>query len=443
MATIESIFNQFGQAIQQGRQQRQQRELAVQTAEQELGAMQRAGVIPDDQAQMGALADMQGIKAGIQFQQQLDQFGSEQAQREANVAGTIAGTEATQQQTAIRRPQAQVAGETVESFSEEFGQFESDLENIRQGNALNGLSAMGLSESEQATVQAGMDRGDSNFTIFQSLKSNRAAQADPKAKAERMKMGLDIATKQVELAQAKADLEAAAGETAKKSAQLKLAKLEGEVRAQTQAFEKNNKAFIDEERAKFNAAIDASQKFDDITDAVDEIIAVVDQQSSFFPATGGRGEVIRALPFSTFTDAGKIGQLVKRVKADAAFTALNDIKKSGATLGQVSNQELALLESQAGTLNPDLSRDDFVKQLNDFRDTRQRALQSVAADLENQGIPLPKALQKALVKQPAVRGGQGSGVIPATFQNIAQVVQDAPAGATIELPDGRRFKKPE
>jgi len=269
-------------------------------------------------------------------------------------------------------------------------------------NAVQGLKGRVALQMQQEEAELNQRNIESQIGLREAqAEAQTASIVSPedktrKLQAEAEKQRLDILKAQTDLEASKVKLAQATSPAEQKKLDLSLKKAENEIKLQEQSFVKGNKKLVDEQRGVINAAIDAGEKFDDISGAIDEIIRVVEEQNDLFPATGGRGEVIRFLPFTTSTDAGKVGELVKRIKGDAAFSALKDIKKSGATLGAVSNQELALLESQAGTLNPDLSRDDFVKQLNDFRETRRRAVSAIAADLESQGLAIPPAVSNAL-----------------------------------------------
>ena len=145
---------------------------------------------------------------------------------------------------------------------------------------------------------------------------------------------------------------------------------------------------------QINAAITQAQKTKNTEQLIDQISGLV-KSSGRISATGLIGQIMRKTGI-TSTDAGRVGRLVDTLRADAAFSELKDLKAAGGTLGQVSNQELALLENAAAALDPDLPQEEFLAQLEKFRQVRRTALQNVANAMQAEGRELPAIMQEVL-----------------------------------------------
>lgn len=126
------------------------------------------------------------------------------------------------------------------------------------------------------------------------------------------------------------------------------------------------------ERKIVSAAYDwkaTESVLDDAINSVSGISAGLGSLTSFIPAT----------------PAKDLQAKLNTVKADAAFGALQkmrDNSKTGGALGQVSERELALLESAQAPLDQAQSPQQLVEYLENYKKTRRQSLQRVADAFE-------------------------------------------------------------
>ena len=113
------------------------------------------------------------------------------------------------------------------------------------------------------------------------------------------------------------------------------------------------------------AAIDTS---DNINTVVDEALG---QASAW---TTGFGSIASFVPG---TPAADLKANLNTIEADAAFSALQDMRdrsKTGGALGQVSERELALLSSARAALSASQSPEQFKRNLSRYKKVRAKAL---------------------------------------------------------------------
>lgn len=109
---------------------------------------------------------------------------------------------------------------------------------------------------------------------------------------------------------------------------------------------------------------------DNINSVIDEALG---QASGF---TVGLGSLISVIPGSPAAD---LQANLKTIQADAAFSALQNMRdssKTGGALGQVSERELALLSSARAALEASQSPEQFKKNLRRYKQVRAKALEN-------------------------------------------------------------------
>ena len=91
----------------------------------------------------------------------------------------------------------------------------------------------------------------------------------------------------------------------------------------------------------------------------------------------GMGSLLSIIPE---TDASDLSSILKTIKADAAFTTLQEMRNNsptGGALGSVSERELALLESAKTSLEQSQSKEQFLRKLEEYKQVRKKALNNV------------------------------------------------------------------
>lgn len=107
-------------------------------------------------------------------------------------------------------------------------------------------------------------------------------------------------------------------------------------------------------------------------DVVDSAInQIVDQVTAF-----NTGVVGSRNPFSQ--SGANIEALLKTVESDATLSKLVELKQAGGTLGQVTEKELALLQSSRAALARIQDPGQFIEQLSKYKNARNRAINNIA-----------------------------------------------------------------
>ena len=120
--------------------------------------------------------------------------------------------------------------------------------------------------------------------------------------------------------------------------------------------------------------------------ALDDLVRLTDMISSGGMTTGFTGWLFSKVPFSEATAARDVADTLR---SGMALGALKELKAGGATLGSVSEKELALLESAIAKLNLDQPRDKVLDQMatieKHYKDAIRRAY-GRANETEKQGF---------------------------------------------------------
>jgi len=106
------------------------------------------------------------------------------------------------------------------------------------------------------------------------------------------------------------------------------------------------------------------QNFDTITDAIDKVLPNVNRWST------GYGSLLKLVPKS---QANQVANDLKPIFAQNALQALEQLKQSGLTLGQVAIYEIKLLESARLALNQEGTAESFANALKNLRKTTQNS----------------------------------------------------------------------
>jgi hypothetical protein len=138
-----------------------------------------------------------------------------------------------------------------------------------------------------------------------------------------------------------------------------------------------------------------------IKESVDDLIGRVSNM------TAGPGSLLAGVPATRSRD---FAADLQKLKANIAFSELTEMReasKTGGALGQVSNIELAMLESALGALDPGQSPQNLVKNLQNIKDVSARWQ---AAKSRHGGGAAPTSA-------PATSGGEfdyvpGKGLVP-------------------------------
>lgn len=222
-------------------------------------------------------------------------------------------------------------------------------------------------------------------------------------KREQLKSQVSIAgsnaiTAQSNAQAAQAKLKAATSPQAKQKAQIELKQAQANLDKTLDQLKKTEKEGIEQVRQTQTKVFSEANNLKNINATIDTIIDKMGTGGRFFDLseTGTFGAIVDAIPFSSSSDATQIRILIKRIKADAAFSSLKDLKAAGGTLGQIAVAELDLLENSAGALNPDLPRDEFIAQLQQFKDLRQTSLNNIIAGARADGVEIPENVTKMI-----------------------------------------------
>jgi hypothetical protein len=435
---IQNMFQQFGQAFEQGRQQRQQREAAIQMAEGELKGLQQVGAVSDDEVaglleafasgerkqQTDALANLQGLKGRTAIIQQFEDRELKKRQAEAGIAGTEAGTVATLQDVDIKTPAQQAATRAVQTRQEEFAEFDNHLDSIRSGQAAgNFFNAMGITdEAEQNIITKGIERGDSNDTIFNRLKQQRALTDDPvqkfkmleaqakagKAITDAQLSEADLAFRSEELRQVK-DPDSPLNQ--KKQLELKIAQNNAEKGAME--IKKSIDEAADEKASAFIGLNEAFRDNEEMNDYIDLAIGqaterltpeMVVKVAKLIPMDGdlvanlldkraaGFGSITKMIPG---TPAADLASTLLTIQSDAAFSALLAMKEKGGTLGQIAVKELEALQNSRSNLQQSQTPEQLVKNLKKYKEIRSRVLTNMQTKLKQRYGEIPAELSSS------------------------------------------------
>lgn len=136
--------------------------------------------------------------------------------------------------------------------------------------------------------------------------------------------------------------------------------------------------------------LESAYEWKSTNDVLDEAIDMVS------PYSAGVGSLTAVIPA---TPARNLAAKLNTVKADSAFGALQkmrDNSKTGGALGQVSERELALLESSQAPLDQAQSPQQLIAALNDYKEKRTQALSRVADAFEQDYGRRPKMIDDML-----------------------------------------------
>ena len=159
-----------------------------------------------------------------------------------------------------------------------------------------------------------------------------------------------------------------------------------------------------------------------IVDEVDRIYSRMGPQSAGLPDTGGAGQIVSNIPIvGSSTDAGEIRGIVETIKGNLGFEALAEMRansKTGGALGNVSEKEVAILQSLAGNLDP--SQPKYVLAYNLARVRNQYMKVVHVTGYQMWGAP--EAAYKKLYEQPELAGDfeKKYGYLPPGFKEQAE-----------------------
>jgi len=130
---------------------------------------------------------------------------------------------------------------------------------------------------------------------------------------------------------------------------------------------------------------------------------VKEEGSGFGGVTGAIPKITKMIDFIGFTDASKLERIVSTLESNIVLQSIADLKKTGGTLGAVSEKELELLKNRLATLDQAESPEDFIrlldeveasyKRLSGYDDVKQTVgtygvVDSSVKDTENDGMEM-------------------------------------------------------
>jgi hypothetical protein len=145
--------------------------------------------------------------------------------------------------------------------------------------------------------------------------------------------------------------------------------------------------------------------------------------------TGIKGMFLSAIPT---TEAAEARLDVQTLRSRMALSALLNIKEKGATLGQVSNQELALLEADIAALNLNQSKDAVLRDLQRIDNRYQGIVRNLYADNANNERGMTE-LDRIFNGRPNYVTGDAPNVITYTFDTV-------PEGEIFKSRDGSIYR---
>jgi len=180
-----------------------------------------------------------------------------------------------------------------------------------------------------------------------------------------------------------------------------------------------------EERAAQNREEKAVEQANVVIGDIDRIMQIVDQAD--IPVTGG-GSFLAAIPGSAARD---VAALLDTIKGNIGFNELNKMRQSsptGGALGNVTERELAFLQSVAGSLEQSQSEEQFKRNLGRVKEAfkyvvdRSNAmpLERITSGEAEQSTPFQSANDVASAPVPEVR----SFVEGATVEDLDALPED-------------------
>tara|TARA_R100000234_G_scaffold51852_1_gene31095 strand:+ start:15297 stop:16451 length:1155 start_codon:yes stop_codon:yes gene_type:complete len=163
-------------------------------------------------------------------------------------------------------------------------------------------------------------------------------------------------------------------------------------------FFEGSKAYDDEIRKFELRRIEEIKKLQPVFNNAVRIKEIVTENPQAVGAFSALTESLRG------SDARTVQELLEPIKAYTGFATLAAIKASspkGGALGQVSNQEISLLQNAWGSLSNSLNAQDFVKQLDIVVKQAEQSLANLEREAQTKGVPIEadpvaKALQDEL-----------------------------------------------
>lgn len=142
--------------------------------------------------------------------------------------------------------------------------------------------------------------------------------------------------------------------------------------------------------------------------------------------TGIKGMLLSVIPT---TEAAEARLDVETLRSRMALSALLNIKEKGATLGQVSNQELALLQADIAALNLNQSADAVLRDLSRIDKRYQGIVQNLYADNANN--------ERGTAELDRIFGGRPSYVTQGDAPALSQYnIQNVPEGEIFQSRNG-------
>ena len=457
-AQIQDMFQQFGSALGKAKEMRDKTEFDLGVAQEKMGRM--AQFLPPEKTQefVGlvekgdsdkALAMAAGLEAGLQFQQEQEsrELGNQLAK--LNIQAKEQGVEEGDIDLSTKRGSFEAfqdfenkLGAAIETFSAG-----SNVDEATRQEAQSFLSS--FSDEDQNAIMTAASQGVPSSQIYQMTIDRAKAASDPDVALTRegKRAAIDKTRKDIELIQANIDkasdpaarrLAEVELQTKIKNLQLKEQELKGMSREQKQA-----------QDAKVRQVFTALSRSEDVVSRIGDIKELIKNAPKtttglFARVTEGKDGKSNFL--GKFFPVDDIRRMTSKLKAEAGFMKIEDLRSQGIKLGNLAIQELENLQKTAGNLDPAIGDDAaFIKELDAFQNSFDTAVMLVAEDAANSGIQLPADMQarvnKALERRDAAQ----------QKRNASQETDPFPPGQEVEFQgirgrvsnDGKYFITPE
>jgi len=454
---IQNIFAQFGAGIEQGRQQRAQQEAGMQIAEQEIAAMSKIDPSIAEQfmsvAETGKPQDIinfaNAAKAGLALSQQQEQL---------DLSNKLANLDIQAKEQDVKTGGIDVA--TKQRSFEDFQKFDRDLaaavetfsagSNVDEATRQQAQSFLSsFSDEDQNAIMTAASQGVPSSQIYQMTidRAKDASDPDVALAREGKRAAIDKTRKDMELIQA--NIDKASDPATRRLAEIELKTKIKNLQLKEQELKDMSREQKQAQDAKVRQVFTALSRSEDVVSRIGDIKELIKNAPKtttglFARVTEGKDGKSNFL--GKFFPVDDIRRMTSKLKAEAGFMKIEDLRSQGIKLGNLAIQELENLQKTAGNLDPAIGDDAaFIKELDAFQNSFDTAVMLVAEDAANSGIQLPADMQarvnKALERRDAAQ----------QKRNASQETDPFPPGQEVEFQgikgrvsnDGKYFITPE
>jgi len=331
------------------------------------------------------------------------------AQQGANLQGTRARTELT----GLQLDEATTSAEAKKLERERSAAIGADLEALNRldagatdvsGDEMNRLlefqrsvpgiekfqSAKRAGVSDAALAKTMQDSLLSELDPTEALEREKLIQANRKATTDADKSATDAALAHHELEFAGSPEAAQTAATKRDQAIANLAKTKGEV-------DKASKLDAEGLKQAENKLVRTVVQFETLSTFIDEAINLTTKSGII----GAAGMFSPLAKFAPGSDAAQLGETLRRIQSDSAFSALIELKDAGGNLGQIAVAELEALRDSVVPLGQSQKPKELAKNLKLYKKVRRKALQRIAVAYKEQFGKLPEGFPEQFLSDEA------------------------------------------